>query len=171
MTSLRRYYALSLLALAFALAGCIKSQEPKFPLDGAVAALGDGGRYRMHDRIEGGSFMPGDLAEIRKRSDGGYDFVDPAARPTPFTLHAIAGGLHVAQSRNKAGVYEYLVARIADGEVFTYAPDCNKQDKTTLDAFGAEMRGDDCRIDGVKDPAGFFAKLDLGQPTGKLVRE
>lgn len=169
MTSLRRCYVLVLLALV--LTGCIKSQEPKFPLAGAVPALGDGGRYRMHDRVEGGKFIPADVVEIRKRAGGGYDFIDPASDPTPISLHAIAGGLHVVQSRNAAGVHEYIVARIAGGEVFTYAPDCNKQDKAMLDAFGAEMRGDDCHIDGMKDPAGFFAKLNLGEPTAKLVRE
>ncbi len=168
-------YRCRVILLAFigtlALAGCIKSQEAKFPPAGAVAALGDGGRYRMHDRVAGGTFLAGDLVEIRKRGDGGYDFIDPASDPTPFTLHAIAGGLHVVQSKNRAGVHEYIVARIAGGEILSYAPDCKKQNKAMLDAFGVEMRDDDCLIDGVKDAAGFFAGLDLGQPTGKLVRE
>ena len=88
-----------------------------------------------------------------------------------LVVHAVDGGLHVAQSKkgNNAPGYDYLVIRIADNEVFSYAPNCEKQDKAKM--AGVELRKDECVIDGVTDPAAFFSKLDLGEPTAKLVKE
>jgi hypothetical protein len=36
---------------------------------------------------------------------------------------------------------------------------------------GVEIRKDECRIDGVADPVKFFAGLNRGEPTAKLVRQ
>jgi hypothetical protein len=174
MTSLRKHCAVLLVvALGLISNGCIKSQEAKFPLSTTVPALGEGGRYRMYDRVEGGRFMVGDLIEMRKRDNGGYDFIDPQKDVTPVTLHRIGDGLYAVQSKNgkDAPGYEYILVRIEGGEVLTYAPDCAKQDKAKLTALGVEIRNDECIIDGVKDPVDLFAKLDLGAPTAKLVRE
>lgn len=175
MTSLRNSCAVLLIvALGLIASGCIKSQEAKFPLSSAVPALGDGGRYRMYDRVDGGKFIRGDLIEMRKRQDGGYDFVDPQKETIPVSFHRVGGGgLHAVQSKNgkDAPGYEYLLVRIEGGEILTFAPDCEKQDKSMLTALGVEIRKDECIIDGVKDPADLFAKFSLGEPTAKLVRE
>jgi Deacetylase PdaC len=55
--------------------------------------------------------------------------------------------------------------------VFFYLPQCDGQDQAKLATFGvAVTRGFECSIDGVADPAGLFATLELGQPVSKMVR-
>jgi hypothetical protein len=169
----RRCAVLLTLLLSLTLAGCFTSKQAKFPLAGAEPALAEGGRYRMFDRVEGGTFVAGETVEIRRRPDGAYDFVDPQSGTTTFSLHRIDGALHVAQAakgRNAEG-YDYLLVRIAGGEILTYPADCKRQNQATLAALGVEARAETCSIDGVKDPAALFAKIEPGEPSGKLVRE
>jgi hypothetical protein len=168
-----RRAVLLIVALGMVLSGCIKSKQAKFPPASAVAALGGGGHYRMYDRIDGGKFVKGDPIEIRTRKEGGYDFISEPSDPVQVTIHPIAGGLHVVQSRKPKSEdgYEYLIVRITDGEIMSYAPDCEKQDKAKLSALGASIKKDECSIDGVTDPAAFFSALDPGEPAAKLMRE
>jgi hypothetical protein len=155
--------------LASLLGGCITSKQPKFSGASAVALFGDGGKYKVFDRIEADKYIENDDAEIRKRADGGYDFLMQGNEPTAVTVHRIEGDLYVVQSKKKnADTYDYLLIREAGGEFFTHAPDCTKQDKSKM--AGVEMKKDECRIDNVADPVKFFAGLDRGEPTAKLVR-
>jgi hypothetical protein len=150
------------------LSGCITSKDAKFPASTAVALFGEGGKYKVFDRIEGDQYMENDVAEIKKRPDGGYDFIQQES--TAVTVHQIEGDLYVVQSKKKnADAYDYLMLRAAGGEFFTHAPDCSKQDKAKM--AGAEVKKDECRIDKVADPVKFFAGLDRGEPTAKLVRQ
>ncbi len=165
-----RLAALTAIALAFLLPGCITSKDAKFPASSAVALFGEGGKYKVYDHVEGEQYIENDSAEIRKRADGGYDFVQQGNDPTTVTVHKIEGDRYVVQSKKKnAEAYDYLLLRSAGAEFFTHAPDCSKLDKSKL--TGVEIRKDECRIDGVTDPAAFFASLPLGEPTAKLVKE
>jgi hypothetical protein len=158
------------IGLAALLCGCITSKQPKFAGASAVALFGDGGKYKVFDRAEGDKYIENDDAEIRKRADGGYDFVMQGNEPTAVTVHRIEGDLYVVQSKKKnADAYDYLLIREAGGQFFTHAPDCTKQDKAKM--AGVEVKKDECRIDGVTDPVKFFASLDRGEPTAKLVRQ
>lgn len=170
MTSLRpRYAALIAIALSALLSGCITSKDAKFPASSAVALFGDGGKYKVFDRVDD-KYIENDDAEIKKRADGGYDFVMQGNDPTAVTVHKVDGDLYVVQSKKKnADAYDYLLVRQAGVEFFTHAPDCTKQDKAKM--AGVEIKKDECRIDGVADPAKFFAGLDKGEPTAKLVRQ
>lgn len=167
---LSRFPVVALLAAAILLPGCITSKAPKFAASSAVALFGDGGKFKVYDRGEGDQYIENDDAEIRKRADGGYDFIMQGNDPTVVTIHQIDGDLHVVQSKKKnTDAYDYLLIRAAGKEFFTYAPDCSKQDKSKM--AGAEIKKDECRIDGVTDPVKFLAGLDRGDPTAKLVRQ
>ena len=160
------------LAASFLLSGCIFSETPKFPAESAVAAFGDGGRFQGYDRTEGDSYKKADEAIIivKRRGDGGYDFVDQKDEVQPISFHPIAGGNFVGQVPEKSR-YAYVVVRVAGNEAFMYAPDCDKQDKAQLEKLGVAIGQFECKIDRVADPAAFFASLPLGEPTSKLVRE
>jgi len=162
------------LAASVLLSGCFVSETPKFPAANAVAAFGDGGRFQGYDRTESDGYKKADEAIImvKRRGDGGYDFVDEKDKVTPISFHLIAGGNFVGQALNNAkSGYGYLVFRIAGNEAFIYAPDCDKQDKAQLEKLGVAIGQFECRIDRVADPAAFFASLTLGEPSSKLVRE
>lgn len=162
--------AVLILALGYILAGCVTSKDPKFAAASAVPALGEGGHYQVYDRTDEG-FTKGDEIDIKLRPDGRYDYVSPPNDAIQVSFHDVGGGRHVVQSKkgNNAPGYDYLVIQVVNGEVLTYAPNCEKQDKAKM--TGVTIRKDECIIDGVADPAAFFAKLDLGGPTAKLVRE
>jgi len=170
MTTLRpRYAALIAVALGTLLSGCITSKDAKFPMSSAVALFGDGGKYKVFDRVDD-KYIENDDAEIKKRADGSYDFVMQGNDPTAVTVHKVEGDLYVVQSKKRnADAYDYLLIRQAGAEFFTHAPDCNKQDKAKM--AGVEIKKDECRIDGVTDPVKFFAGLNKGEPTAKLVRQ
>jgi hypothetical protein len=157
-------------AIGILLSGCMTSKEPKFPASSAVALFGDGGKFKVYDRGEGDQYIENDDAEIRKRADGGYDFVMQGNDPNVVTVHKIDGDLYVVQSKKKhAEAYDYLLIRAAGSEYFTYAPDCSKQDKAKM--AGVEIKKDECHIDRVADPVKFLAALDRGEPTAKLVKQ
>ncbi len=74
------------LLLGLTLSGCITSKSAKFPASTAVALFGDGGQYKVFDRVEGNQYMENDAAEIKKRPDGGYDFSQQGNEPTAVDL-------------------------------------------------------------------------------------
>jgi hypothetical protein len=155
-------------ALAVLLSGCITSKAPKFAPSSAVTLFGDGGKFKVFDKGEGDQYIENDDAEIKKRADGGYDFIMQSNDPTVVTVHKVDSDLYVVQSKKKnADAYDYLLIRVAGKEYFTHAPDCLKQDKAKM--AGVEIKKDECRIDGVADPVKFFAGLNRGEPTAKLV--
>jgi len=162
------------LAASFLLSGCFSSERPKFPAESAVAAFGDGGRFQGYERTEDGRYKKTDEAImiLKRRGDGGYDFVDEKNKVQPVSFHPIAGGNFVGQAyeSGKSG-YDYVVVRVAGNEAFIYFPDCNKQDQAQLEKLGVVIGQFECRIDRVADPAAFFVSLTLGEPTSKLVRE
>jgi len=163
-----------ILAASFLLSGCFFSETPKFPAENAVAAFGDGGRFQGYDRMEDGRYKKADEAifMVKRRGDGGYDFIDEKDKVQPISFYPIAGGNFVGQAlENGKSRYAYVVFRITGNEALIYVPDCDKQDKAQLDKLGIEIGRFECRIDRVADPAAFFASLTLGEPTSKLVRE
>jgi hypothetical protein len=162
------------LAASFLLSGCFFSETPKFPTQNAVAVFGDGGRFQGYDRMEGDRYKKADEAiiTVKRRGDGGYDFVDTKDKVQSITFYPIAGGNFVGQAlENGKSRYAYVVFHIAGNEAFVYVPDCDKQDKAQLDKLGVAIGQFECSIDRVADPAAFFASLTLGEPTSKLVRE
>jgi hypothetical protein len=168
MTSSRLSFAALAAAIAVLLSGCITSKDAKFPASSAVALFGDGGKFKAYDKGEGDQYIENDDAEIKKRADGGYDFIMGGNDATAVTIHKVADDLYVVQSKKKnAEAYDYLLLRVAGKEYFTHAPDCSKQDKAKM--AGVEIKKDECRIDGVTDAPKFFAGLDRGEATGKLV--
>jgi hypothetical protein len=162
------------LAASFLLSGCIFSETPKFPAESAVAAFGDGGRFQGYERTEDGRYKKSDEAImiVKRRGDGGYDFVDQKDKVQPISFHPIVGGYFVGQApENGKSRYAYVVFRIAGNEALIYVPDCDKQDKAQLEKLGVAIGQFECSIDRVADPTAFFASLALGEPTSKLVRE
>jgi hypothetical protein len=161
------------MAASLLLSGCFFSETPKFPAENAVAVFGDGGRFQGYDRMEGDRYKKADEAIIvKRRGDGGYDFVNEKAEVQPISFYPIAGGSFVGQAlENGKSRYAYVVFRIAGNEAFIYVPDCDKQDKAQLEKLGVAIGQFECSIDRVADPAAFFASLALGEPASKLVRE
>src|SRR5262245_302760 len=107
------------LAASLLLSGCIFSETPKFPAESAVAAFGDGGRFQGYDRTEDGSYKKADEAIIivKRRGDGGYDFVDQKDEVQRISFHPIAGGNLVGQAPEKGSSrYAYVVVRVAGNE-------------------------------------------------------
>jgi hypothetical protein len=166
----RRGRGFVLLALSLLLAGCFTSTQPKFPLSSAVPALGDGGRYVGYERMSDGSFKREEAFDVRKRADGGYDFVDAKGKVTTLSLHRIGPDRFVAQAREEGGVH-YIVLQVRGNEVLAFAPDCKKQDVARLTAQGVDIRQYECVIDAVTDPTALFAGLNVGEPGSKMVRE
>jgi hypothetical protein len=167
-----RISVLAALAASFLLSGCFFSETPKFPAENAVAAFGDGGRFQGYDRTEDDRYKKADEAIIivKRRGDGGYDFVNEKNEVQPISFYPIAGGNFVGQAPEKSR-YAYVVFRITGNETFIYVPDCDKQDQAKLEKLGVAIGQFECSIDRVADPAAFFASLTLGEPTSKLVRE
>ena len=159
-----------LAAFALLLTGCFTSSRPKFPLNTAEPALGDGGRYVAYERTGDGSFKREDAFDVRKRADGRYDFVDAKGAVTTLSLHAAGGDRFVAQVVEGDGVH-YAVVQVRGNEVLTFATDCTKHDAAKLQAQGVVVRRLECMIDRIADPAALFAGIELGEPTSKMVRE
>jgi hypothetical protein len=168
-----RMSAFVALAASFLLSGCFFSETPKFPSESAVAAFGDGGRFQGYERMDDGHYKKDDEAIImvKRRGDGGYDFVDTKDKVLPIWFHPIAGGNFVGQALEESSRYAYVVIRIAGNEALVYVPDCDKQDKAKLEKLGVAIGQFECSIDRVADPAAFFSSLTLGEPSSKLVRE
>jgi hypothetical protein len=172
----RRTLAPLLLAMcaSFLLAGCFTSSQPKLSLSTAVPALGDGGRYVGYSRKGDGSFQRDEVFTMRRRADGGYDYVDEKGKVTPVSLHRIGSDLYVAQAiRENGHDADYVALSVRDGETLSYPLDCSKQDTSKLKALGVELRDDGkvCAIDNVADPLTLFTSAALGEPSGKMVRE
>jgi hypothetical protein len=169
---MRPVAAVLALALSFLLAGCFASQKPMFPQASAVPALGDGGSYATYEQVDGKDKQAESIT-VRKRADGGYDFINNKGATNPVSFHPIAGGLHVAQVTLEGDSgYGYALFRVAGNEAFVVPAECDKQDQARMVALGVEIRGRyECRIDRVVDPAAFFSGLKLGEPISKMVRQ
>ncbi len=169
---MRRLATILALAAGFLLAGCFASQEPRFPQSSAVPTLGDGGNYQAYEQIEGKD-SPSDKMSVRRRSDGGYDFINEKGAATPVSFHAIPGGVHVAQVKLESSQgYGYVLFRIAGNEALVIPAERDKQDQAKMVALGVEIRNKlECHIDKVADPVAFFVGLKTSDPISKLVKE
>lgn len=163
-----------LAATCLLLAGCFQSDEPKFPLASAAAALGEGGRYALYERDPDGRYQRQEVVVIKRRGDGAYDFIDEKGEAQMVSFHALGGDLFVGQAqadKDQPG-YRYAVLRASDGEALVYVPQCDDQDKAALVASGVEVNGQlECILDRVGDTTALFKQLALGEPVSKLVRE
>ncbi len=160
--------------LAPLLAGCFMSNAPKFPLAGAAAPFGAEARFGLYERGEDKIFTRQETVVVKRRSDGGYDFVNEKGEAVPISLHDIGNGRFVGQSKSEKDRvgYSYLVFRMNGPEVLVYLPDCGEQDKALLARFNVDVRsGDECAIDRIADPAGLFAAVELGEPNSKMMKE
>lgn len=169
---MRHVAAVFALALSLLLAGCFASQQPVFRQTTAVPVLGDGGTYATYEQVDGKDKQAESIT-VRKRADGGYDFINNKGAINPVSFHPIAGGLHVAQVTLEGDSgYGYVVFRVAGNEAFVVPAECDKQDQARMAALGVEIRGRyECRIDRVVDPAAFFAELKLSPPISRMVRQ
>jgi hypothetical protein len=161
-------------AIGVLLAGCFQSEQPKFSVADAAAPFGDGGRYVVYERVAGDRFERQEVFVIKRRADRAYEFVNEKGETLTISLHALGSDRFVGQaspSKNQPG-YGYVVFRFTGNEATLYLPQCDKQDKAVLKAAGVEMNGEyECIVDRVGDPVGLFRRLELGEPTSKLVRE
>ena len=169
---MRRVAAVLALALSFLLAGCFASQKPMFPLTSAVPALGDGGTYATYEQVNGKD-QQAESITVRKRPDGGYDFINDKGASNPVSFHPIAGGLHVAQVKLEGDAgYGYVLFRVTGNEALVVPAECDKQDQAQMKALGVDIRARfECHIDGIADAAAFFAGLKLSAPISKMVRK
>ena len=159
------------IALCLLLAGCFTSTGPKFPLSGAVAALGEGGHYVAYERQDDGSYKREEPFEVKHRADGAYDFIDSKGKVLTLSLHRLRRDLYVAQASEDKGSINYVVLEVRGNEVLAYSPQCDKQDAAKLKTLGVEIRQYECVIDKVTDPMALFAAIDLGEPGSKMIRE
>jgi hypothetical protein len=163
------------LAASLLLSGCFTSETPKFPIESAVAVapLGDGGRFQTYERLDGDRYKKDEVMVVKRRPDGGYDFVNEKGEVQPISFHPLAGGNLVGQApESEKSKYGYVIFRVAGNEAFVYVPACDDQDKAQLEKLGVVFVGQyECTIDRVADPAAFFASLKLGEPTSKMVRD
>ena len=161
-----------MIAASLLLAGCFTSTEPKFPLSSAAPVLGDGGHYVSYERMKDGNFQRDEAFDVRRRADGAYDLIDAKGSTTTASLHSIGSDLYVAQAvSTDSRRADYARLRVRGNEVLSYALDCRKQDAAILKALAVEIKGVECVIDKVADPAHLFATLELGDPIAKMVRE
>ena len=170
-----RHRSLPLLtAICLAVAGCLQSEQPKFPLADAAAPLGEGGRYAVYERGPNNRYERQEALMIKRRGDRAYDFVDEKGETQTVSFHALGAGLFVAQAKaekDQPGC-GYAVMRMAGTEAFVYVPQCDAQDKAALTATGVEVNGQlECVLDKVGDAPALFKRLNLGEPVSKLVRE
>ena len=166
--------SLAVALLCLLLAGCFVSEQPMFPLATAIPALGVGGHYGYYQRDAKGDFQRQQSFEVRHRNDGAYDVINSSGEVSPASLHPIANGTLVLQSKSERDnpPYLYLIMQVVDGEAFIYIPDCDKLDKDKLANFGVEKRDTHkCIIDRVADPTGLFAAVNLGNSGMKIVRD
>src|SRR4030095_3754820 len=95
-----RHVPLPLLsAICLLLAGCLQSEQPKFPLADAAAPLGEGGRHALYERRANTRYQREEAVVIKRRSDSAYDFVDEKGETQTVSFHALGGGLFVAQAK------------------------------------------------------------------------
>jgi hypothetical protein len=161
-------------AICVLLAGCFQSEQPKFPLASAAAALDQGGRYVLYERGPDNTYQRQEVLEIKRRDDRAYDFVNEKGETLTISFHAIGGDLFVGQARAEKDQpgFGYTMVRIAGNEAVLYVPQCDDQDKTVLAAASVEVNGQlECIIDRVADAPTLFKRLDPGEPVSKLVRE
>ena len=165
---------LVLTAICVLLTGCFQSEQPKFRLTDAAAPFGEGGRYVVYERVAGDRFERQEVFVITRRADRAYEFVNEKSETLIMSLYALGGDRFVGQAspdKTRPG-YGYVVLRIAGNEATLYLPQCDRQDKAVLKAAGVEMNGEyECIVDRVSDPATLFNRLNLGDPTSKLMRE
>ena len=170
-----RHHSLPLLtAICLTVAGCLQSEQPKFPLDDVAAPLGEGGRYAHYERGPNNRYERQEAIVIKRRGDRAYDFVDEKGETQTVSFHALGGGLFVAQAKAEKDQpgYGYAVMRMAGSEAFVYVPQCDAQDKAVLTAAGVEVNGQlECVLDKVGDAPALFRRLNLGEPVSKLLRE
>jgi hypothetical protein len=170
-----RHVPLPLLsAICLLLAGCLQSEQPKFPLADAAAPLGEGGRYAVYERGADNRYQRQEAVVIKRRGDRAYDFVDEKGETQIVSFHPLGGNLFIAQAKAEKDQpgYGYAVMRMAGSEAFVYVPQCDAQDKAVLTAAGVEVNGQlECVLDKVADAPALFKRLDLGEPVSKLVRE
>ena len=161
------------LAASFLLSGCFFSEIPKFAPEDGVAALGEGGRYQTYERLSDGQYKKDEVIVVKRRTDGGYDWIDEKNEAQRISFHAIANGYHVVQAHEKKNpAYAYAVVRISGNEVQVFVPACDAQDKSMLLRLRVTLNREyECMIDRVIDPEEFFASVKLGESTSKLVRE
>jgi hypothetical protein len=170
-----RHVPLPLLtAICLTVAGCLQSEQPKFPLADAAAPLGEGGRYAVYERSADNRYERQEAVVIKRRSDRAYDFIDEKGETQTVSFHPLGGGLFVGQAKadkDEPG-YGYAVLRVSDGETLVYVPQCDAQDKSVLAAAGVEVNAQlECILDKVGDAPALFKRLNLGEPVSKLVRE
>ena len=166
--------AVLLLAVGTLLSGCFGSDRPMFAPESGVSAL-EAGRYALFEQY-GDRSKPSEYMEIRQRGTL-YDFINEKGAVNPVSFHPIAGGMHVAQvgglprtGTDKTG-YGYALFKINGREALVYVVECDKQDPAMLAAAGVEKRGQyECFIDKVADPATFFTRLKLSEPS-RMVRD
>jgi major membrane immunogen (membrane-anchored lipoprotein) len=169
-----RFSLLVVMAAGCLLSGCFSSETPKFPLASAAAPFGDGGRYQAYERTDGDNFKKDEIITVKRRSDGGYDFINQKGEVQPISLHRVADNNFVGQAvpEKDKSRYAYVIFRFAGNEALIFLPDCEKQDQTRMGQLGVVFIGRyECSIDRVADPTAFFASLTLGEPTSKMVRE
>src|SRR3954454_24980620 len=68
------------------LSGCFVSETPKFPMTGAVAAFGEGGRYQGYEHQDADTYKKDEVMVIKRRPDGGYAFVDEKGEVQPISF-------------------------------------------------------------------------------------
>ena len=171
---MKRIATVLVLALGTLLSGCFVSEKPMFTPQSAVRPL-EAGRYGLFEQY-GDQNKPSEYMEVKLRDDGGYDFINDKGAATPVSFHAIGGGIHVAQVREKKDAekkaFGYALFQIKGREALVYVLECDKQNRAKLLAFGVEIRGKyECFIDKVARPAAFFAGLKRGKTTSRMVRE
>jgi hypothetical protein len=167
-----RWFALT--AFAALLGGCFLSEEAKFPASSAAAPFGEGGRYDVFEHGEGDTYKRQETFGVKHRPDGAYDFTNEKGESAMMAFYRVADGLFVVQSPatpGDKGGFAYVVFRVAGNEAFLHIPQCNGQDADKLAAAHVDVRGLECYIDGVADPAGLFAGMKLGEPISKMVRQ
>jgi hypothetical protein len=174
MAALARLCRRTLALLACGIvAGCMASERPMFSESDAVQPLPPG-RYATFERADGG-FKESDPVEVRLRGAHAYDFVNGKGETVPVSLHRLAGNRFVMQADNPGADgskgYAYALLETSADGALVYAADCEKQDRARMQALGVVVRRYDCLIDAVKDARGFFAALDYGPPTSKIVRK
>ena len=161
-------------AICLFLAGCFQSEQPKFPLANAAAALDRGGRYVVYERGPDNTYQRQEVLQIKHRDDGAYDFVDEKGETVTISFHALGGDLFVGQAKAEKDQpgYGYTIVRIAGNEAVLYVPQCDDQDKAVLAAASVEVNGQlECIIDRITDAPALFKRLDPGEPVSKLVRD
>src|SRR5262245_19500594 len=86
-------------ALAILLAGCFSSEHPKFPVAGAAAPFGEGGRYVGYEHVSDNRTQRQEVFAIRRRADQAYDFVNEKDEELTISLHEVGSHLFAGQAK------------------------------------------------------------------------